>query len=289
MTQPETEFQRIGIVGKPGDAAIAGALESLVAHLTGRGRDVMVEDGVASLAAAAAAVSVPLRAIGESADLAIVLGGDGTLLHTARGLADWNIPVLGINRGRLGFLADIPSHRMLETLDGILGGAYEEDPRFMLEALVVAADGSTLHRSRALNDAVLHKWNTARMIEFETYIGGRFVETQRSDGMIIATPTGSTAYALSGGGPLVMPDLDTILLVPICPHTLSNRPVVISGESEVELRVSPRNQRGHVHVTCDGQESFPVSADQRVLVRKSERPARLIHPAGHDHFDTLRA
>ena len=178
---------------------------------------------------------------------------------------------------------------MKHALDRILAGDFQEDVRFMLEARRIDGQGRPHDGSHALNDVVIHKWNTARMIEFEIWIDGRFVDTQRSDGLIVSTPTGSTAYALSGGGPLITPDLDAILLVPICPHTLSNRPVVIGANAEIELRVSPRNDAGHVHITCDGQDSIELQANDRVLIRKAPRPVRLIHPTGHDHFDILRA
>jgi NAD+ kinase len=140
----------------------------------------------------------------------------------------------------------------------------------------------------ALNDVVIHKWNIARMIEFETYVDGRFVYTQRSDGLIVSTPTGSTAYALSGGGPLMQPGLNVMVLVPICPHTLSNRPIVISADSEVQIVVCGTHHE-HVRVTCDGQTNVPVGSRDRICIRKDDHQIRLVHPRGHDHFDLLRA
>jgi len=287
VTLAETAFQSVGIVGKPGDPTIAGALRQVHGYLLSKGVRTLMEKDVADQLDEARAAS--LQDIGRDCDLVIVVGGDGTLLHTARELVDTDVRVLGVNRGRLGFLADIPHDRIYEALDRIFAGDFEDDPRFVLEAQVLDASGQRRAGSHALNDVVIHKWNTARMIEFETWIDGRFVETQRSDGMIVSTPTGSTAYALSGGGPLVMPDLDAIVLVPICPHTLSNRPIVVSGNAVLELRLSPRTEPGHAHITCDGQTSLPIDVSDRVLIRKAARPVCLIHPAGHDHFDILRA
>jgi len=287
VTASEPAFKSVGIVGKPDDPAITDALLQLHSYLVSKGIGTLVDERVAAQLGDVAAAS--LQDLGRDCDLVIIVGGDGTLLHTARELVDTNVRVLGVNRGRLGFLADIAHDQIHEALDQIFAGNYEDDPRFLLDAEVFDANGDIRAASRALNDVVIHKWNTARMIEFEIWIDGRFVETQRSDGMIISTPTGSTAYALSGGGPLIMPDLDTILLVPICPHTLSNRPIVLGGNAVLELRLSPRTEPGHAHITCDGQTSIAVRPDDRVLIRKAARPVCLIHPAGHDHFDILRA
>ena len=206
---------------------------------------------------------------------------------------------MGINLGRLGFLADVSPDQIEGCLDRILDGAYAEEARCLLSTrLVTGVDangaGATQADARnhppllALNDVVVHKWNTPRVIEFETYINGSFVNAQRSDGIIISTPTGSTAYALSGGGPLVHPSLDVIVLVSICPHTLSNRPLVVPGDSRIEIRIAGFDQ-GHVHITCDGQTNLAPEPQARVQVRKAPRPARLLHPQGHDHYAILRA
>jgi NAD+ kinase len=287
LTQPASIFETLALVGKTDDAAVDEALRDLLTHLTRRGLDVLVDDRAAT--PFPQVPSAPLAELGRRADLVIVVGGDGTLLHAARELAASGVRILGVNRGRLGFLADIGHDQMLDALDRILAGDFEEDTRFMLTAETRDASGNLRHESRALNDVVIHKWNTARMIEFETWIDGRFVETQRSDGMIVSTPTGSTAYAMSGGGPLISPDLNVILLVPICPHTLSNRPIVVGGDAVLELRVSTRNEPGSVHITCDGQNSYEVSPTDRVAVCRAGPPVRLIHPAGYDHFEILRA
>lgn len=217
-------------------------------------------------------------------DLAIVVGGDGTLLSAARQLADHRIPVLGVNLGRLGFLVDITPEDIHACLSAVLDGSYDEDARFLLSARVGSGPVSL-----ALNDVVLHKWNIARMIEFETWIDGRFVYTQRSDGLIISTPTGSTAYALSGGGPLLTPDLAAVALVPICPHTLSNRPIVVGADSAIEISVCGNTDPADVRITCDGAVSLTIADGERLQVGRHPTPVRLLHPVGHDHFDVLRA
>ena len=279
----DTRFQHIGLIAKPGDSSLAPVLDKLRRFLADMGLNV-------SLARSAALALdqkdyLPSKAdLARVCDLTIVVGGDGTFLNAAREMAEENTPLVGINLGRLGFLVDISPERMLEALTAILQGDYIEDRRFLLEARI-----GEEQRQLALNDVVLHKWNTARMIEFETRINGQFVDSQRSDGIIISTPTGSTAYALSGGGPLLEPSLDAIALVPICPHRLSNRPIVVHGDSEICIETSGRTDCNHVRITCDGQSSLTLNEGDRLVVRKYPKPIRLFHPVNHDHFDLLRA
>ncbi len=227
---------------------------------------------------------MPLADLARQADLGIVVGGDGTLLSAARELADHEIPVLGVNLGRLGFLVDITPDDIHACLSAVFDGDYDAESRFLLSARV--GDGPAY---LALNDVVLHKWNIARMIEFETWIDGRFVYTQRSDGLIISTPTGSTAYALSGGGPLLTPDLAAVALVPICPHTLSNRPIVVGADSTIEISVCGRTDPADVRITCDGANNLTLQDGDRLTVNRHSTAVRLLHPVGHDHFDVLRA
>jgi NAD+ kinase len=299
------QFKTIGIIGKSGDPEqVTPTLERLVRHLGQRGRNVLCDATSAALLGRPAALAHSGEDLGRLCDLAVVVGGDGTLLGAARTLAAFNVPLVGINLGRLGFLADVSPDQIEGGLDRILDGAYAEEARCLLIARL-AAGGPPDARTEsvtagpsaqvteqapllALNDVVIHKWNTARVIEFETYINGSFVNAQRSDGIIIATPTGSTAYALSGGGPLVHPSLDVMVLVSICPHTLSNRPLVVPGDSRIEIRVCGFDQ-GHVHITCDGQTNLAPGTHARILIRKAPRPARLLHPQGHDHYAILRA
>ena len=277
-----TAFNTIGLMGKQLEPVPWETLLQLKAFLIDRGLRVMLEDATAALQMDKTDLpTANIKEIGEHCDLVVTIGGDGTLLQAARCMVDYGVPLLGINLGRLGFLADITPNNMLDTLDLILAGEFQEDHRFLLQAEI---DG---HYETALNDIVIHKWNTARMIEFETYINSKFVDAQRSDGLIVSTPTGSTAYALSGGGPLLDTALNAIVLVPICPHTLSNRPIVIQGDSDIELRVISNSDRKHVRVTCDGQTCRSVDSNS-VWIRKHDRPVRLIHPQGYDHFDLLR-
>lgn len=277
-------FHTVGIIGKQqGDPRVIATTRRLVAHLKRRGIDTFFDPATAELAPTAAA-RMEIAELGRRCDLIVVVGGDGTLLHAAREMAVFNVPLVGINLGRLGFLVDVSPEDIERRLDQILGGAYEADERRLLE---VRLDGGS-QVELAVNDIVLHKWNTVRMIELETYIDGRFVNAQRSDGIIVATPTGSTAYALSGGGPLLHPSLDALLLVPICPHTLSNRPLVVAGESQIEMRIC-NFEPDLVRLTCDGQTDLPLAANAPVRIARSPHRIRLLHPPGHDHYRILRA
>ncbi len=283
MSEFNSRFQHIGLIAKPGDSSLVPTLEKL--------RRFLVDMGLKVYLARSAALALnqkdhlPSKAeLARVCDLTIVVGGDGSFLNAAREMADEDTPLVGINLGRLGFLVDISPDRMLEALTAILQGNYIEDRRFLLEARI-----GEQQRQLALNDVVLHKWNTARMIEFETRINGHYVDSQRSDGIIISTPTGSTAYALSGGGPLLEPSLDAIALVPICPHRLSNRPIVVHGDSEICIETSGRTDTNHVRITCDGQSSLTLEEGEQLVVRKYAKPIRLFHPVDHDHFNLLRA
>jgi NAD+ kinase len=285
-----SRFQTIGILGKSSDPDRVGpTVIRLAGHLQTRGRAVLCDRTSAALLGLPAEAGLEAQDLGQRCDLAVVVGGDGTLLGAARTLAGFGVPLVGINLGRLGFLVDVSPDQIEGCLDPVLDGAYAEEARCMLRACVEPGCAEPLPGPLlALNDVVIHKWNTARMIEFETYIDGVFVNAQRSDGIIIATPTGSTAYALSGGGPLLHPSLDVIVLVSICPHTLSNRPLVVPGNSRIEIRVCGFDH-GHVHITCDGQTNLSPQPHARVLVQKTGKPVRLLHPEGHDHYAILRA
>ena len=278
----QSPFRRIALIAKPDTSErLRDTLRSVEKFLLDSHVSVLYDPR----AAEALGRSEPLEPVqlAEKADLAIVIGGDGTLLHSARAIVDAGIPLLGINLGRLGFLVDISPDEMLAILKSVLEGNYEQDNRFLLSCEIGDQPAQL-----ALNDVVLHKWNVARMIEFDTWINGSFIDTQRSDGLIISTPTGSTAYALSGGGPLLAPSLDAIALVPICPHTLSNRPIVVHGNSQILISVSGKTDPQHVRVTCDGQTSLEIAEGDKLRVHKHPVPLRLLHPAGHDHYNILR-
>lgn len=278
-------FATIGIIAKQGETAkTRQAVQHLAGCLRQRRLAVRFDPLAATLTAEPGDLTLEPSAMGRVCDLVITVGGDGTLLGAARALASSGVPLLGINLGRLGFLADLPTDALETCLAPILAGEFDAEERFLLAARV-NGDPPLL----ALNDVVIHKWNTARMIELETLIDGVFVNRQRGDGIIVATPTGSTAYALSGGGPLIHPALDAIALVPICPHTLSNRPLVVAGHSRIEIRADSAHDQGHVIVTCDGQADIFLTADSSVRIERAPHPIRLLHPRGHDHFQILRA
>lgn len=281
------QFNVIGLIGKYGDPSIAQTMSTLAGFLASRKLDVLLDDQTAQTVPGLGLPTACREDIGRRCDLAVIIGGDGTLLNAVRSLADYGIPVVGINLGRLGFLADISPSNMLEHMGEILEGRYCAEERFLLQA-EIQRNGEIIQRTDAFNDAVVHKWNMPRMIEFETHVNGLFMDVQRSDGIIVSTPTGSTAYALSGGGPILMPTLNAIVLVPICPHTLSNRPVVVDGDSRIEIIVCDCKDN-HAQLTCDGQSHYSLMDGDRILVRKKDKLIRLIHPANHDYFHILRA
>ena len=221
------------------------------------------------------------------ADLAIVVGGDGTLLHIARNIASQNIPLVGINLGRLGFLVDIAREDMEKILSEILHGSYQQEVRILLSASLSRA-GKIIHQADAFNDVVVSKGELARLIEFETLVDGRHVNTARADGIIVATPTGSTAYALSANGPILAPELEAITLVPICPHTLSFRPLVIGSRSDVCIRMLDSGQ-DNSYLSFDGQSAVRLQDGDVVDIKMSEHRVKLLRPENHSHFDVLRA
>ena len=278
-------FRRIAITGKPNDTAVTDTIVRLIRHLEGRDCSVQLDSGMGA-AVEGVPAHAPLEQLSEQIDLLIVVGGDGTLLHAARRIATAGVPVLGINRGRLGFLVDVSPDRF-DEIDAVLDGRALIDERLMLEARVLHGE-ETVASSLALNEVVLQKWNTSRMIEFETWINGEPCNQHRSDGLIITTPTGSTAYAMSGGGPVMHPGLHALAMVPICPHTLSNRPLVIGAESRIGVRVHPA-EIPHVHVSCDGQSDLLLTDEGRVEITAARHRLRLMHPPGHRYFDILRA
>ncbi len=283
-----SSFKTVGIIGKFSDTTIGGTIQVLADSLITRKLKVILEEATAQILYDTEPLEgVPITAMGERCDLIIIVGGDGTLLHAARTLAHSEVPLVGINLGRLGFLADISPTEMLSRLNEIIDGKFDEERRFLLST-DVKRDGQTIHEGNAFNDVVVHKWNTMRMIEFETYINGQRVNNQRSDGLIVSTPTGSTAYALSCGGPILHPTLDAITLVPISPHTLSNRPLVVSSDSDIEIIVKVGDE-GHARVTSDGQTSAALMEGDRIKITKLKHQVRLIHPLNHNHYQILRA
>lgn len=279
-------FHTIGIIGKLNDPGVGDTISYIARHLQSIGHPVLLDAKSARQVPGDDIVRCEWDELIRDADLLIAVGGDGTLLHAARQLANHEVPILGINRGRIGFLVDV-SPGNLDEIDAVLAGEFIADDRMLLAAQICRGE-EVLSQGIALNDVVLHKWNTARMIDFETYIDGELTNHHHSDGLIVATPTGSTAYAMSGGGPIVHPKVDAIALVPICPHTLSNRPLVISAESTVEIAVHP-GSLNQIRVSCDGQEDLGLVNGGRIILRKHARKVHLVHPPGYRYFDILRA
>ncbi len=280
------KFEHIGIIGKYADATVGDTLAALRDYLVDHKLPCLLDESTARFWPEHNMELASRDTLGEQCDLVIVVGGDGTLLNAARSLAQHDPALLGLNLGRLGFLTDVSPTEMEEKLDEILAGRYNDEERFLLDCTILR-DGEQISQSDALNDVVIHKWDVARMIEVDTYINGTFVNTLRSDGLIVSTPTGSTAYALSGGGPILQPCLEAMVLVPICPHTMSNRPIVIDAESVVEVVIKGQDQ-SHAQVSCDGQINLGLVAGDRIQIRKMEHTVRLIHPIEHDHFQVLR-
>ncbi len=284
---PIPVFHTIGLIGKFGDPNVAGTLNQIAAHLLQRQLRVLLDESSAQLIPDSGLEVASRAAIGEQCDLVVVMGGDGTMLNAARSLVDYDMPILGVNLGRLGFLADVSPSEIPHRLDGVLNGQFREARRLLLYAQVMR-DGCMIGEADALNDVVIHKRDVARMIDVETFLDGRFLNTYRADGLIISTPTGSTAYALAGGGPIIYPGLEAVVLVPICPHTLTHRPIVVGADNVIEVVLNAANTI-NTQVTCDGQVSLPLERGDQIVIRKKERKVRLIHPISHDYFKLLRA
>lgn len=282
----KTMFNRIGLITNSGVKAIQTTLNELLEYLESRERTIILDKCCAELLNDHNFDVFDASELGAHCDLVIAIGGDGTMLMASHILCDFNIPLLGINLGHVGFLADIPADNIPDNMDEILNGQYVEDVRFLLQGQVFRGE-KCIFEGSAINDIIIQKWNIARLVELETYINGTFVHTHRSDGMIVSSPTGSTAYALAGGGPIVHPSLDALLLVPICPHSLTNRPIVIDGNSHIEVVIGSR-EIDQAHLTLDGETKMELIPCDRVRVEKKNKNVRLIHPPNHDQFHILR-
>ncbi|MCC6295720.1 MAG: NAD(+) kinase [Pseudomonadales bacterium] len=280
-------FRRIGVVARLRNREVVESLDRLVAFLKRDGREVIAERDTAELLADRSLAVVDRKTLQPDAlDLVIVVGGDGSMLGAIRALAGLDVPLLGLNRGRLGFLTDIPPEEMETGIGRVLAGEYQLSERFLLQA-EVWRQGVVVAAGNAANDVVLHPGRSVRMMEFELYVDGQFVYSQHSDGLIVATPTGSTAYALSAGGPILQPQLHAIVLVPLNPHSLNSRPIVIGGDSVIEIRVGVRDELRPA-ITCDGQYELGTGPDDVIRVRRQHRPVRLIHPVGHNFYQICR-
>jgi NAD+ kinase len=279
-------IKTVGLFGKYQDLTVIGHIRHLEKFLLDRQLKILLDQAVAEHMTDSSAAACPRNLIGKEIDLAIVVGGDGTLLNVARDLAPHHVPVLGVNLGRLGFLADIQAEHMITEISKILDGDFQTESRLLLHAEVMRK-GRIVHDAVAFNDVIVSKGEIARMIEFETYLDGEFVTSTRGDGIIVASPTGSTAYALSAGGPILHPSLEAIVVVPICPHALSNRPIVFSSDSIIEILVT-RIADQHAYASFDGQSTFTLQDNDRVYVRRAETEVELLHPSGRSHFEVMR-
>jgi len=279
-------FKNIGIIVKLKSETVQSTLTHLLTYLENKNCKVFLDESITDNQQSTAASTVSREDLCKKCDLVITIGGDGTILNAARSLSNSNVPLVGINIGRLGFLADVPPDKIDTVLDKVLSGDYLEDRRFLLTATVIR-DHKTIFTADALNDVVVHVRDVVRMIEFETQIDDYFVNHQRADGIIIATPTGSTAYSLSSGGPILNAGLDAITLVPICPHTLSNRPLVVNSNSVVDVLICDTN-KAFAQVTCDGQTSFDVIQGDHIVIKRKQNTITLLHPQGHNNFAILR-
>ncbi len=283
----QASFRNIGLIGRLGSAKVVDTLKRLLRFLEERRYHVIVEDRTATVLLDHGHAEASRRTMGQLCDLVIVVGGDGSLLGAARTLCHSGTLVLGVNRGRLGFLTDISPDELETRVGEVLDGCYEVEERFLLDAELYR-DGTLVGSGDALNEVVLHPGKAVRMIEFELFIGGQFVYSQRSDGLIIATPTGSTAYSLSGGGPIMHPKLDVVTLVPMFPHTLSSRPIVIDAASEIRIHIGETNQT-YPHISCDGQTRAVAKPDDVLVIRRKPQCVQLVHPIGHNFYEVLRS
>ncbi|MCH9692798.1 MAG: NAD(+) kinase [Gammaproteobacteria bacterium] len=282
-----SEFHTIGLLGPTENTSTVLSLRRLMAFLENKGFTVILEQNTAANVANHKAQICAKDKLGELCDLVIVVGGDGSLLTAARALAKFSVPLLGINRGRLGFLTDITPDAIETKVSEVLAGKYIAESRFLLD-MSTTRDGKLIGQGCALNDVVIHPGEFIRMIEFALFIDGQFVTTQRADGLIISTPTGSTAYALSGGGPIMHPKLDAIVVVPLNPHTLSSRPIVVEGSSEFKVTIGQHNI-AKPHVTCDGHDQLLTQPGDVIRIHKKPQRMTLIHPIDHNFYETCRS
>ncbi len=280
-------FQRIGLLTRLHHEQVVDTLNHLARFLRAGGREVVVEAGAAALMDGDDFRVEDREQMASVVDLVIVVGGDGSMLSAARDMVDLEVPLLGVNRGRLGFLTDIHPDEVEERVARVLAGEYVVSDRFLLN-VSLQREEREIGTGLALNDIVLHPGKSVRMMEFELYIDGQFVYSQRSDGLIVATPTGSTAYALSAGGPILHPRLNAMVLVPMNPHTLTSRPFAVDADSNVEIRVGSRNEL-HPLVTCDGQMDLTSEPGDIITIHKQERTLRLIHPVDHNFYEICRS
>ncbi|MDH3616929.1 MAG: NAD(+) kinase [Gammaproteobacteria bacterium] len=279
-----TQFPNIAILGRHNDSRVAGPMQLLTEYLT--------KTGIRVFAANTLRLELPVTRMDEAelcdnADLVIAIGGDGTMLYASRLARESGTPILGINRGRLGFLADVTPDEMVASVEQVLRGEYTLDTRMLLEARLIKKSGKE-SSAFALNDVVLKRRETGRMVDFSTRVNDVFVNTHSGDGMIVATPTGSTAYSLSCGGPIISPQLDAVVVVPVCPHTLTDRPIVIPADQTIEVVLLERDET-KASITVDGHSMGEIRPSDRMIISAADRRITLVHPPSYDFYGILRS
>lgn len=279
------DFRKIALWGRMSDTAVARLAALVAAQLRERGIAVFADESVLEMGEIAECL--PLTPA-QDIDLLISIGGDGTLLTAARRVAGATVPILGVNLGRLGFLTDVLPEQVGSAIDAVLRGDYIAEDRTLLKATLEGESRKTKEATLALNDVVLQKGSTGRMFDFNTVVGGTFVNRHSGDGIIVATPTGSTAYALSCGGPIIEPSVAAFVMVPICPHSLSDRPLVIPASSRIEIRLADEPE-SPAHVTCDGEEIGQIGLNDSLLIEAADETVTLLHPTDHSYYELLRS
>lgn len=279
-----TTFPRVGLIVKFDDESVANTLSDVIDRLETLHIEPVLDNSTRGLVSGRSTCST--AEIGENCDLAIVIGGDGTLLNAARNLVDSDVPVVGVNRGRLGFLVDVPPDAGLDQLTAILEGNYIEEKRTLLEARILR-DGNCIDTSYAFNDTVIRVRDVLQIMDFDIIIDDVLVTHQRADGLIVASPSGSTAYSLSNGGPIVGPTIDAMVLQPICPHTLTSRALIVDAKSSIRIHLWD-DEVLQAQVVCDGQVYMDAKLGDMIEVTRKERRIRLLHPDSYDYHRILR-
>jgi NAD+ kinase len=280
----QTRIKRIGIISKPKKAEIREIVPALLAWLHEREIETFIDKETGTMVESRAP-SLSRNELSARSDLLVVLGGDGTLLAAARALHRKPVPILAVNLGGLGFLTVITREELYPTLEAVLGGEYQLERRVQIEGELVRAD-EAISSFLALNDVVLNKGAIARILDFDVFVDGRFISTYKSDGLIVSTPTGSTAYSLAAGGPIMMPSVGAFIITPICAHTLTHRPIVLSDTAAIEVVV--KSQREAAYLTVDGQVGIAAHSEDTVRLRKSDSCVEIVQPPGKDYFEILR-
>jgi len=282
------EFSTIALWGCMSDAAVARLAAQIAAQLRARGIEVWADRTLHAGGQIEGCLPLTPSTPARDIDLLISIGGDGTLLTAARRVAGETVPILGVNLGRLGFLTDVLPEQIGSAIDAVLLGDYIAEDRMLLKATLAGDSHSTQDYTLALNDVVLQKGGTGRMFDFNTVVGGTFVNRHSGDGLIVATPTGSTAYALSCGGPIIEPSVAAFVMVPICPHSLSDRPLVIPASSTIEIKLADAPE-SPAHVSCDGEEIGQIGLNEVLLIEAADETVTLLHPRDHSYYELLRS